>query len=388
MVNLLPAVLIGGPPHAGKSVLFYSLTQALRERDVRHHAIRACPDGEGNWYQELDHHMISNIRNPGKWTDAFVKRICRDLERRHLPLLVDMGGKPEESQFCILRQCTHSLLLLRADKEEDTRRWHHLIEANGLLPLASVYSEVTGTSVITSNSPVLEGTITGLERGQSTLASGPLFDALVERIAALFTSYSDEDLDKALLDQAPTELVVNLYVSLHAINTRAKKWELEMLQPLLMSLPPDTPISVYGHGPHWLYAALIVHAGQQPFYQFDPRLGWIDPLPLQIGTSTFPGIEVQVRESADKAILSVNLEQKHLEYFQPEPLPFPPISTERGLILDGSMPSWLATALVRLYHRIGIPWIACHQPQLNGAIVVASRVADHSPGDLLSLSIK
>jgi CRISPR-associated protein Csx3 len=58
MVNLLPAVLIGGPPHAGKSVLFYSLTQALRERNIRHHAIRACPDGEGNWSQESDQHLV------------------------------------------------------------------------------------------------------------------------------------------------------------------------------------------------------------------------------------------------------------------------------------------------------------------------------------------
>src|SRR5436305_1318113 len=48
MVNLLPAILVGGPPHAGKSVLFYRLTQALRARGLDHHAIRACPDGEGN----------------------------------------------------------------------------------------------------------------------------------------------------------------------------------------------------------------------------------------------------------------------------------------------------------------------------------------------------
>src|SRR5205807_346444 len=52
-VNLLPALLIGGPPHAGKSVLFYNLTKTLHEQGVRHHAIRACPDGEGNWYQEI-----------------------------------------------------------------------------------------------------------------------------------------------------------------------------------------------------------------------------------------------------------------------------------------------------------------------------------------------
>ncbi len=72
MRNLLPAVLIGGPPHAGKSVLFYGLTQALRERGIRHHAIRACPDGEGNWFQEGDPDTVSRIRMPirGEWPES------------------------------------------------------------------------------------------------------------------------------------------------------------------------------------------------------------------------------------------------------------------------------------------------------------------------------
>src|SRR5579859_8086129 len=124
MVNqlpTLPAVLIGGPPHAGKSILFYSLTHALRERGIRHHAIRACPDGEGNWTQESDEKTVSQIRIKGDWSDDFVKRVCSDLEHRCLPLLVDMGGHPKESQTCILRQCTHSLLLLRADRDDYTQ---------------------------------------------------------------------------------------------------------------------------------------------------------------------------------------------------------------------------------------------------------------------------
>lgn len=129
MVNPLPAILIGGPPHAGKSVLFYSITHALRERGIRHHAMRACPDGEGNWSQESDAQTVSQIRIPirGEWPESFVKRICLDLEHRCLPFLVDMGGRPKASQACILRQCTHSVLLLRADREDDTRLWLRLV---------------------------------------------------------------------------------------------------------------------------------------------------------------------------------------------------------------------------------------------------------------------
>ncbi|GAC1364983.1 MAG: hypothetical protein NVS2B12_23770 [Ktedonobacteraceae bacterium] len=54
MRNRLPALLIGGPPHAGKSVLFHSVSSALHRQNIRHYALRACPDGEGNWSQESD----------------------------------------------------------------------------------------------------------------------------------------------------------------------------------------------------------------------------------------------------------------------------------------------------------------------------------------------
>jgi CRISPR-associated protein Csx3 len=75
---------------------------------------RACPDSEGNWTQESDAETVSQIRIKikGDWPGDFVKRICLDLEHLCLPLLVDVGGNPQESQMCILRQCTHSLVRL------------------------------------------------------------------------------------------------------------------------------------------------------------------------------------------------------------------------------------------------------------------------------------
>jgi CRISPR-associated protein Csx3 len=128
MVNELPAVIIGGPPQAGKSVLFHSITHALRERNIRHHAIRACPDGEGTWSQESDQTIVSQIRVKGAWSDAFVQRICQNLEHRCLPFLIDMGGHPKTSQGCMFRLCTHSVLLLRADRPDYTRLWRQFGE--------------------------------------------------------------------------------------------------------------------------------------------------------------------------------------------------------------------------------------------------------------------
>ncbi len=384
-VPTLPAVLIGGPPHAGKSVLFYSLTHALRERGIRHHAIRACPDGEGNWSQESDEETVSQIRMPikGEWPQGFVERICLDLEHRCFPLLVDMGGSPKESQVCLLRQCTHSLLLLRADKEDYTRLWLRLIAESGLSPLAQIDSQLGGPSAITSYSPVLTGPLTRLIRNDTTAANGPLFVALVERIAALFNASAPQELEHAFLERSPTKLVINLYTSLKAIDPSATRWEPGMLPPLLASVPTDVPLSIYGAGPNWVYATLAAHTYGQPLYQFDPRLpfGWIQPLRLQLSTEQSPEVIMQTSDHQEATVLSLQIPSKHLDYFQAGPLPVPPVRTDSGLIIDGITPFWLLTALVRLYKEAGVAWIAVYYPQSKEAIIVYSRMVRYNPGD-------
>jgi len=376
--------LFGGPPNAGKSVLFYNLAKALRERNIPHHALRACPDGEGNWFHELDQEKIRLIHVKGAWTNDFVKQVCLDLERRHLPLLVDIGGHPRERDLCLFRNCTHSLLLLRDDQKDTADHWRHLVKANGLLPLAEFSSVKSGLSTLGSDGPIITGTITGLERG--FLVHGPLFDALVERITLLFTSYSLGDLEQTKLDMAPVELVANLETLLQTWATHTKQWTHKMIPRLLAELPPETPLAVYGPGPNWLYGALAAHTGQQPFYQFDPRIGWVAPPSLQISQDSVPEIQVKQQMHEDAIILSLRILNDHLDYLQADQFPFPPVPPESGLILDGRLPHWLLTALVRLYHNAGVAWIACRQIQLEGAVVVTSRIPKRALGDLVSFS--
>jgi len=112
-MELFPAILIGGPPHSGKSVLAYNLSHALRPR-VTHYLLRACPDGEGDWANEIDQSLVRTIRVKGDWTRTWVDRICRDIAARHQPLLVDVGGKPEPWQEPIFGQCSAAILLGRS----------------------------------------------------------------------------------------------------------------------------------------------------------------------------------------------------------------------------------------------------------------------------------
>ena len=77
----------------------------------------------------------------------------------------------------------------------------------------------------------------------------------------------------------------------------------------------------------------------------------------------------------------------HLDYLQADHLAFPPVPTEKGLILDGRFPHWLLTAVVRLYKDAGVAWIACRQIQLEGAVVVISHTTGIVPGDLIALPV-
>lgn len=383
MFNPLPAILIGGSPHAGKSVLTYSLTQALRERNIDHYVIRACPDGEGDWSHEINQEAVRVIRVKGSWTPAFVERVCRDLERRHFPLLVDMGGRPEAWQTRILGACTHSLLLLHPHDEQTIHFWRQLVEENGLLPLAQLYSVLDGPSTISAQEAVLQGTLTELNR--DSMAHGPLFDVLVERIASLFSAYSSEELRRGHLAAAPAE-VVDLEAFLRRQASPVQRWKPEMILFLLAELPANTPLAFYGRGPNWLYGALVGQTRPEPFYQFDSRLGWVRLLPLHIGvqdTAHASTLRIRAEEWPEATVLKIDIAIKYLDYTEAELLSFPPVSNERGLILSGVLPHWLVTSLVHLYQSAGVAWIACYQPQLRGAVVVTSRTSRFIPGDLV-----
>lgn len=391
MVNFLPAILVGGPPHAGKSVLFYRLTQALRERGVDHYALRACPDGEGNWYHESAEELAKSLRVKltGEWPPTFIQSITQALEYRNVPFLVDMGGRPEPSQHCLVHSCTHSILLVREDMPEYTGLWQDLVETNNLLPLARLISWQEGESLITAESPVLEGIITGLERGKARegAGAGPLFDKLVEDIATLFTSFDLQEIQASNLKRAPTELVLDVEQELDAFTTTSTDWEPSMLLPFLERVPKQSPLSVCGWGPGWLYAALAAYEEPEPFYLFDTKLpfGWVLPATVVLN-ETIPDredIHIEITHTQKMTVLNIRFPHVYLEYLQPDPLVFPPVSTEQGVIIDGRVPYWLLTALTRLYKGAGVVWIATYYPRMNKAVVVYSRTEQYRPGDLV-----
>ncbi|OGO41395.1 MAG: hypothetical protein A2Z04_06555 [Chloroflexi bacterium RBG_16_57_9] len=369
-MNLFPAVLLGGPPHAGKSVLTYTLTQALRSQQVDHYVLRACPDGEGDWSNEAAQELVRLIRVKGDYTSAFVERIARDLARRHLPLLVDVGGRPGPLDTSVFNQCTHAVLLYKEPADLDL--WRELMDRHGITLLAEILS-LPGPAAdhyIADYGTVLRGAISGLERG--TTAHGPLVGALVERLASLF-AYSPDELRTAHLAAAPVETVIELdrLGQTLGLTDAQNRWSPHHLPKVLDYLPAGIPLGLYGRGPNWLYAALALHAHPAELFQFDPRLGWIAPLRLVQGeVNPAASLQAQVIDHESYTRLEFSIQATYLDYDEVIDAIVPKLLLNQGIMLSGRLPHWLWTGLVLVYW--GAPWQAVYYPQLGQGIVVGS----------------
>lgn len=277
--NPLPAVVIGGPPHSGKSVLTYSLTRALRAMGVEHYVLRAYPpDGEGDWFLGGEPEQVRHLRVKGARSAAWLPLLKRDIARRHLPLVVDMGGLPTADQETLLDECTHSILL--TPDAATHAEWAARCARHGLVLLADLRSDLRGQNSLAATAPYLQGILAGLERGQT--AAGPAFTALVDAIAALFRP-ATVGLRRYHLKHAPVELTLDLERLAQHFGQDADDWQPACLPDVLDYLPTGTPLGVYGRGPNWLYAAIAAAARPAEFVLFDARLGWTPPPTLVIG---------------------------------------------------------------------------------------------------------
>lgn len=316
MSRKFPAIIVGGPPHSGKSVLIYSLTQALRQRQMDHYVLRACPDGEGDWNMESEPDTVRLLRNKGQFTDAFVARVCRDLERRHLPLIVDVGGRPTSDQERISAYCTHAVLVSSDLVMLDT--WRSMMERQDVTVIAELVSTLEEPEVIFSQTPLLRARIVGLRRFKA--AEGEVIDALVERVTAIF-DFAQGELRETHLRAAPTELAVEidqLGRTLHLLNAE-KWWEPAVMRRLFEYLPGHEPLAVYGRGPGWLYATLAAYTLPAHFWQYDARLKWVKPVMLHrrgADVATWPIGWRVLSDGSNAPILEAMMHVAYVDYVE------------------------------------------------------------------------
>lgn len=383
-----PAVLIGGPPHSGKSVLLFAISQALRRAGVDHYALRSCPDGEGDFSQEATPDTVRAIRIKGEWTPEWVDTICRDIRNRHLPLLVDVGGRPTLDQERIFDVCTHAILLTK--DEASHKEWQDHIDRHGLRLLADLASCLDEPSALLDDGLLLRARISGLNRNQPI--ANPVVEQLTSLLARLFAT-DQEDLRRHHLSMAPAdvELVIDLdrlAVTLGCALPNAKlTWLPEHLPQLIDYLPTATPLALYGRGTNWIHACLARLAFPAAYHSFDVRLGWVQAVSLPRAQAPFASspLVLRIHDAADYLHLEYSLNGGFFDIAERDMIVAPAIPSGKGVILSGKLPYWLTTSLAVTY--ADAPWLAVYQPQLQGAVVVHSTVRSPTLGQRLPITI-
>ncbi|QSR84643.1 CRISPR-associated ring nuclease Crn3/Csx3 [Methylacidimicrobium sp. B4] len=180
-------IAIVGPPHSGKSVFLWWLYNTLSKRvpaAVFHDQVfivRACPDGEGNWFHEISG-SNETLRFKNQWDADFVAKIVehiRGLSLAKVLLLVDCGGKIDRFNQAILNACTDALIVSRED--EAIAEWRGVAKSCELRIIAEVKSILEPGSSVLSESP-LRLRIGGLIRGASP---GELPEPLIAHVISV-----------------------------------------------------------------------------------------------------------------------------------------------------------------------------------------------------------
>ncbi|MEG4633851.1 hypothetical protein QUB56_30480 [Microcoleus sp. AR_TQ3_B6] len=188
-------VVLCGPPNTGKTILRDALKQAilkLKNAPKDFYVISGCPDGDGSWFCETAQkypELADSLKKEYKtrFTREFAQAKVRDIAAINNSLLLfDVGGKPSEENQTIVSQATHAVIL--AKTEQDVAAWQQFCENELEKPLpfiAIIYSDLHGKAdTITSESPVLTGSVHGLARGKDA-SSRPMVQALAELLVKL-----------------------------------------------------------------------------------------------------------------------------------------------------------------------------------------------------------
>ncbi|MCA9961447.1 MAG: CRISPR-associated protein Csx3 [Chloroflexota bacterium] len=390
MNDTFPAILIGGPPHSGKSVLIYSLTRALREARISHYVLRACPDGEGDWAYQATQDLVRAIRVKGAFTPDFTQRVIRYLQNRPLPLLVDVGGKPTPEQEQIFSHCTHAILLIgeRSDDpdafERDLQTWQAMMARHQVPILAVFRSDLQETERLqTSSQRATYQTLSALHRGSEI--HGPVFEEAIDHLAGLML-FPERGLSAIHKRQLPDGVhFIDLPSLAGKLGNQERHWQPEDLPFLLEQIPANQPVAVYGRSANWVYAALALAVQPQPFMMFDAKLGWVTTptLPRRADNADKDDWQTQLIPLGESLLLEMSTGSQYLDIDEPERIPLPPLPAGKGVILSGRIPHWLLLAVCQQLAP-SQAWLAIYQPPLGAAVIVSSQDEGHSIGQLIA----
>ncbi|HBB33996.1 MAG TPA: CRISPR-associated protein Csx3 [Cyanobacteria bacterium UBA8803] len=181
------AILIGGPPNSGKSVLCYALARTLKQEiaDKNIFLQRAQWDGEGNWFAQMKNRPLAeelSKRSRAKGSEQFflyhANAVSSMREGMEL-VLVDFGGMPKPKDVVLLHRCTHYIII--SSKPEEIPKWHDFCgKRGGLKPLVVIHSVREKRLEVLPNQKFLEIVAGPWERGETLSIPDELLKAVLK----------------------------------------------------------------------------------------------------------------------------------------------------------------------------------------------------------------
>ncbi|MCA1995081.1 MAG: CRISPR-associated protein Csx3 [Coleofasciculus sp. S288] len=189
------AILIGGPPESGKSVLSHALRVGVltKRADVQVYLHRANWDGEGNHtYETSDPKLVARLRKENNFKlhhhpnkDVLIGRYfeyhakATENIRKVVDLaLVDVGGVPEPVKTPVVEKCSHYIVISRYP--DRVQEWHDLC-GEKLKPLAVIHSVKEERLEVLQTEPFLEIVAGPWQRGEFQ----PVPDVLLQEVLKL-----------------------------------------------------------------------------------------------------------------------------------------------------------------------------------------------------------
>lgn len=360
-----PAVLIDESALASRPALTATLSCALVQRGIRHYALHLTPAGALPPDDES-----TRVTAPAPQADheplvEFVARICRMVQRRHLPLLVDPGALPAEALARIAPACTH--LVAATGAPGDAIRRYALLAEPERLAAAVLRRQEQLPAPPGDDATASDGT-----------PRDPAVAALLEDLVRLFL-YDQNELYRAHIGSINVDLVINVERAIYPLPAHQDRpWLPAELPILLASLPGDEPLALYGRAPGWIFAALAAWAAPADCLVFDELRGWLElPAAAAIADLLDPfALHIEQREQrGDYTYLRCEL---RLRSAAAGALPGPAL--DQGVVIAGALPNWLWAALARAYTAAA--WLACVTAPSAPPVVVYSQQPDLPVGSL------
>ena len=112
-------IIFCGPPHSGKSVLLSTIYKNLPQSHTA--IVRAAPDGEGMYSNNVNQEQIQATRRKGNFSEERTNYNTNSIETETASIvLVDVGGKINEDKEKIFDTCNYSIIL--SNNKEDIKK--------------------------------------------------------------------------------------------------------------------------------------------------------------------------------------------------------------------------------------------------------------------------